>query len=74
MQCNLAFINLSRRGCDIRPDEYLKSNPRPHGKELPPKYGPLIQLGSPRSLTILTVNHEYTVEEAGALSSYDSGL
>ncbi|PYI03523.1 flavo protein NADH-dependent oxidoreductase [Aspergillus sclerotiicarbonarius CBS 121057] len=70
MRRDLAFINLSRRGCDVgrETDSYFRSQPRPEGKELPPKYEPLAQFGSfikyPGSRTMLMVNHEYTVEEA----------
>ncbi|GAA89040.1 flavoprotein NADH-dependent oxidoreductase [Aspergillus luchuensis IFO 4308] len=67
---DLAFINLSRRGCDVgrETDDYFRSRPRPQGKELPPKYEPLTDFGAlikyPGSRTMLMVNHEYTVEEA----------
>lgn len=70
MRRTLAFINLSRRGCDVgrETDDYFKSAARPEGKELPPKYEPLSQFGSlikyTGSRTLLMVNHEYTVEEA----------
>ncbi|XRM43763.1 hypothetical protein ABZX51_006921 [Aspergillus tubingensis] len=70
---NLAFINLSRRGCDVgrETDDYFRSQPRPHVKELPPKYEPLTDFGAlikyPGSRTMLMVNHEYTVEEARSL-------
>ncbi|RDH27996.1 FMN-linked oxidoreductase [Aspergillus welwitschiae] len=54
MRRDLAFIDLSRRGCDE--------------KELPPKYEPLTDFGPlikyPGSRTMLMVNHEYTVDEA----------
>jgi 2,4-dienoyl-CoA reductase-like NADH-dependent reductase (Old Yellow Enzyme family) len=73
MRRDLAFINLSRRGCEVgrETDEYFRSQPRPKGKELPPGYEPLAQFGSlikyPGSRTMLMVNHEYTVEEAEKL-------
>ena len=73
MRRDLAFINLSRRGCDVgrETDEYFRSQPRPAGKELPPGYEPMAQFGSlikyPGSRTMLMVNHEYTVEEAEKL-------
>ena len=73
MHRDLAFINLSRRGCDVGrdTDDYFKSQPRPQGKELPSGYEPLSQFGSlvkyPGSRTMLMVNHEYTVEEANRL-------
>lgn len=69
----LAFVNLSRRGCDVSraQDDFFKPEPRPAGKELPPGYEPLQQFGHlvkyPGSATMLMVNHEYTVEEADAL-------
>lgn len=69
----LAFINLSRRGCDVSraEDDFFKPQPRPAGKELPLGYDPLPQFGRlvkhPGSATMLMVNHEYTVEEADAL-------
>ncbi|OJZ80555.1 hypothetical protein ASPFODRAFT_65820 [Aspergillus luchuensis CBS 106.47] len=70
---DLAFINLSRRGCDVgrETDDYFRSRPRPQGKELPPKYEPLTDFDAlikyPGSRTMLMVNHEYTVEEARSL-------
>ncbi|KAL2785975.1 hypothetical protein BJX66DRAFT_347109 [Aspergillus keveii] len=70
---DLAFINLSRRGCEVgrETDDYFRSKPRPEGKELPAGYEPLNQFGSlikyPGSRTMLMVNHEYTVEEAREL-------
>lgn len=73
MRRDLAFINLSRRGCDVgrETDEYFRSQSRPAGKELPPGYEPMAQFGSlikyPGSRTMLMVNHEYTVEEAEKL-------
>lgn len=73
MRRDLAFVNLSRRGCDLEreTDEYFRSQPRAHGKELPPAYDPLVQFGHlikyPGSRTLLMVNHEYTVEEGSKL-------
>lgn len=73
MRRNLAFINISRRGCDIgrETDAYFRSQPRPQGKELPPGYDPLAQFGYlikyRGSRTMLMVNHEYTPEEAREL-------
>ncbi|RAH76354.1 hypothetical protein BO86DRAFT_423230 [Aspergillus japonicus CBS 114.51] len=73
MRRDLAFINLSRRGCDVgrETDEYFESPPRPQGKKLAPKYDPFLQCGPmvrfPGSQTMLMVNHEYTMEEASAL-------
>lgn len=73
MKRNLAYINLSRRGCDIgrNQDDYFKSNPRPRGLELPSGYEPLQEFGAlikhPGSRTMLMVNHEYTVAEADEL-------
>ncbi|GLA30949.1 hypothetical protein AnigIFM63326_009384 [Aspergillus niger] len=70
MRRDLAFINLSRRGCDVgrETDDYFRSQERPQGKQLPPKYEPLTDFGPlikyPGSRTMLMVNHEYTVEEA----------
>ena len=70
---DLAFVNLSRRGCDLarETDDYFRSQPRAHGKELPPGYEPLAQFGPlikyPGSRTLLMVNHEYTVEEASEM-------
>lgn len=52
-------------------DDFFRTDPRPEGTELPPKYEPIKQFGSmikyPGSETMLMVNHEYTVEEAEAL-------
>ncbi|GLA43675.1 hypothetical protein AnigIFM63309_001606 [Aspergillus niger] len=70
MRRDLAFIDLSRRGCDVgrETDDYFRSQKRPQEKELPPKYDPLTDFGPlvkyPGSRTMLMVNHEYTVEEA----------
>ncbi|KAI2913738.1 hypothetical protein CBS147343_7550 [Aspergillus niger] len=70
MRRDLAFIDLSRRGCDVgrESDDYFRLQDRPQGKELPPRYEPLTDFGPlikyPGSRTMLTVNHEYTVEEA----------
>lgn len=70
---DLAFVNLSRRGCDLarETDDYFRSQPRAQGKELPPGYEPLAQFGPlikyPGSRTLLMVNHEYTVEEASEM-------
>jgi len=74
---DLAFINLSRRGCDVgrNQDDYFKSNPRPEGTLLPPNYEPMKQFASlikhPGSKTMLMVNHEYTVAEADELVKSD---
>jgi 2,4-dienoyl-CoA reductase-like NADH-dependent reductase (Old Yellow Enzyme family) len=72
----LAYINLSRRGCTIKHqinDDYFKLKSRPAGKELPLNYEPLHQFGHlikyPGSKTMLMVNHEYTVSEADELVS-----
>ncbi|SPB46639.1 unnamed protein product [Aspergillus niger] len=70
MRRDVAFIDLSRRGCDVgrETDDYFRSQERPQGKQLPPKYEPLTDFGPlikyPGSRTMLMVNHEYTVEEA----------
>ncbi|GCB21346.1 N-ethylmaleimide reductase [Aspergillus awamori] len=70
----LAFIDLSRRGCDVgrETDDYFRSQERPQGKELPPKYEPLTDFGPlikyPGSRTMVMVNHEYTVAEARHLN------
>ncbi|KAF1976296.1 FMN-linked oxidoreductase [Bimuria novae-zelandiae CBS 107.79] len=60
----LAYINLSRRGCDTGPSQYPVDtfvNTRPAGTELPPGYEPL------DDQTSLMVNQEYTVAEAERL-------
>ncbi|KAH7126000.1 hypothetical protein EDB81DRAFT_951410 [Dactylonectria macrodidyma] len=70
MKRNLAYINLSRRGCEVsrEHDDYFRSKSRPEGMELPrgyealPEFGDLIKF--PGSQTMLMVNHEYTVAEA----------
>ncbi|KAL4878001.1 hypothetical protein BJY04DRAFT_221575 [Aspergillus karnatakaensis] len=73
MRRDLAFINLSRRGCAVgrETDDYFRSQPRPGGMELPEGYKPLRQFGHMikylGSRTLLLVNHEYTVEEANEL-------
>ena len=73
MKRDLAYINLSRRGCHIGrdQDDYFKSKPRPAGLEIPPDYEPLHRFGDlvkyPGSRTMLMVNHEYTVSEAKTL-------
>lgn len=70
MKRDLAYINLSRRGCDVRQeqDSYFRSKPRPEGLELPTGYEPLTEFGDlvkyKGSRTMLMVNHEYTVAEA----------
>ncbi|RMJ07955.1 hypothetical protein CDV36_012442 [Fusarium kuroshium] len=73
MKRNLAFVNLSRRGCQVvmEQDEYFKKKPRASDLELPSGYEPLNQFGDmvkfEGSRTKLMVNHEYTVAEANEL-------
>lgn len=73
VQRELAYVNLSRRGCAIgrEQDSYFHSNPRPRGLELPDGWEPIDQFGSlikyEGSKSLLMVNHEYTVEEADEL-------
>ena len=72
---NIGFINLSRRGCDIKRPQgdsfWTYPSNRPAGSELPPGYDSLDEFGPmikfPGSKTSLMVNHEYTVSEAERL-------
>jgi 2,4-dienoyl-CoA reductase-like NADH-dependent reductase (Old Yellow Enzyme family) len=75
---SLGFINLSRRGAEVKPvngAEFELISTRPADAELPVGYDPLKEFGSlvkfQGSKTALMVNHEYTVEEAEILFKED---
>ena len=75
---NIGFINLSRRGTDVKPVngiDFQIAQARPAGTELPKDYDPLEEFGPlikfPGSKTALMVNHEYGVGEAEGLLRED---
>ena len=74
----IGFVNLSRRGTDVKPangTDLQIAESRPAGTEFPKNYDPLEEfeplIKSPGSQTALMVNHEYGVEEAEGLLRED---